>query len=227
LRLFRILGASPLPLCVAELADILRRPQYAVSRGLAELRKAGLVAEDRRGKLVYYALASEPGVGDLAQWAQANCWCSEAENCGYDLDRLRWRLELREGGRLITYRGTELGGLESGGVGEKSPQKKRVLFICVHNSARSQLAEAFLNLHGGGAWQAQSAGLETGYLNPYVVDYLEERGIGIRGKTPRSVFEVYRSGATFDWVVTVCDPAVEASCPVFPGPVARQTWPFP
>jgi arsenate reductase len=72
--------------------------------------------------------------------------------------------------------------------------KKRVLFICVHNSASSQMAEAFLNKICGEFFQAESAGLEPGTLNPYVVEALQEVGIDISGKQTQAVFDVFRSG---------------------------------
>lgn len=105
--------------------------------------------------------------------------------------------------------------------------KKRVLFICVHNSARSQMAEAFLNLRCGEFFEAQSAGLEPGKLNPIVVEALHEIGIEIAGKKTQSVFDVYKTGELFAYVVTVCHESEAAGCPIFPGVAQRLHWPFP
>ena len=92
----------------------------------------------------------------------------------------------------------------------------RVLFVCIHNSARSQMAEALLNRNGGGLFIAESAGLQPGKLNPVVVEVLHERGIEIAGKRPRSIEEALQSGTRFDYVLTVCDEASAAACPEFP-----------
>src|SRR5438477_257452 len=72
--------------------------------------------------------------------------------------------------------------------------KKRVLFICVHNSARSQMAEAWLNHTCGEYFEAQSAGLEPGTLNPFAVQVMAEAGIDISNKATQAVFDVFKSG---------------------------------
>lgn len=103
----------------------------------------------------------------------------------------------------------------------------RVLFVCTHNSARSQMAEAYLVQMGGGAFEAESAGLEPGKLNPYVVRALKEEGIDIAGKQTNSVFDFSRQGRTYDYVVTVCSKEAAERCPVFPGRAIRRQWFFP
>lgn len=102
-----------------------------------------------------------------------------------------------------------------------------VLFVCTHNSARSQMAEAYLRKLGGGAFQVQSAGLEAGKLNPYVVRALLEEGIDISGKKTNDVFLLSRQGLSFDYVVTVCSKEAADRCPVFPGRAARVQWFYP
>lgn len=92
--------------------------------------------------------------------------------------------------------------------------KKRILFICTHNSARSQMAEAFLKTLFPERFEAYSAGTQPGKLNPYVVRALKETDIDISSKCTKSVDEF--KGDKFDIVVTVCDQAHEA-CPYFPG----------
>ncbi len=92
--------------------------------------------------------------------------------------------------------------------------KKRVLFICTHNSARSQMAEGFLNALKGDRYEAYSAGIEPGRINPYAVKAMAEVGIDISTHRSKSI-EEFR-GENFDYVVTVCDHAKEA-CPFFPG----------
>lgn len=104
---------------------------------------------------------------------------------------------------------------------------KRVLFVCIHNSARSQIAEAFFRKHAPESFEAHSAGIEPGILNPLAVSTMHEAGIDISGAQTKSVFELYRSGRQFDYVITVCDPASAAGCPVFEGECTRLTWSFP
>jgi len=94
--------------------------------------------------------------------------------------------------------------------------KKRILAICAHNSARSQMAEAFINTYFGEKYEAFSAGIHPGSLNAFVVEAMKEIGIGISGNRTKSVDEF--KGQRFDYVVTVCDEAKEA-CPYFPGGV--------
>jgi len=105
--------------------------------------------------------------------------------------------------------------------------KQKVLFICVHNSARSQMAEAWLNHLCGDVFEADSAGLEPGTLNPLVVEAMREVGIDISDKKTQSVFDVFKSGQLFAYVVSVCDESSAEKCPIFPGPAKRLHWSFP
>lgn len=105
--------------------------------------------------------------------------------------------------------------------------KTKVLFICVHNSGRSQMAEEFLRKYGGEEFQVESAGLEPTEINPLVVEAMAEEGVDLAGKKTRSVFDLFREGRLYDYVITVCDDANEAKCPVFPGVTHRWHWPFP
>lgn len=103
---------------------------------------------------------------------------------------------------------------------------KKILFVCVHNSARSQMAEAFMNQLGGDRFIAESAGLEPGKLNPLVVEAMKEVGIDISGNKTKSVFEFFKRGKLFSYVITVCDETSGEKCPVFPGIVKRLHWSF-
>ena len=110
--------------------------------------------------------------------------------------------------------------------------KKRVLFVCIHNSARSQMAEAFLNQICGDIFEAHSAGLEPGKLNPIVVETMKETGIDISGHATKSVADFVKSGRTWDYVITVCDETSAERCPMFPGRGTnahgrRLHWGFP
>jgi arsenate reductase len=102
----------------------------------------------------------------------------------------------------------------------------RVLFVCVHNSARSQMAEAFMNALGAGRFEAESAGLEPTALNPVVVEVMREVGLDLAQHTPRAVFDLYKQGRTYDYVITVCDASRAQRCPLFPGKVRRLHWSF-
>jgi arsenate reductase (thioredoxin) len=105
--------------------------------------------------------------------------------------------------------------------------KKRVLFVCVHNSARSQIAEAFLNALAGDRFEAMSAGLEPGALSPLVVEVMKEVGIDISRNQTKSAFDLFKKGELFSYVVTVCDAASAEQCPLFPGLLTAQIhWSF-
>lgn len=105
--------------------------------------------------------------------------------------------------------------------------KQRVLFVCIHNSARSQMAEAWLNHFCGDVFTAESAGLEPGTLNPLVVESMKEVGIDISHKKPQAVFDLFKKGALFNYVIAVCDKEAADKCPIFPGTQQRLHWSFP
>ena len=105
-------------------------------------------------------------------------------------------------------------------------KKDKVLFVCVHNSARSQMAEAFLNQIADDRFEASSAGLEPGVLNPLAVEVMQEMGIDISGNQTKDVFDLFKKGELYSFVITVCDGANAERCPVFPGIVSRLHWSF-
>jgi len=100
--------------------------------------------------------------------------------------------------------------------------KKKVLFVCVHNSARSQMAEAFLKQMAGDRFEVESAGLEPGKLNPTVVEVMKEAGIDISQNKTKSVFDFFKQGKKYDYVVTVCAESEAQKCPIFPGTAVTQ-----
>jgi arsenate reductase (thioredoxin) len=104
--------------------------------------------------------------------------------------------------------------------------KTKVLFVCVHNAGRSQMAEAWLKHLGGEQFDAQSAGLEPGTLNPLAVEAMKEIGIDISANLTKSVFDLYKQSQIFNVVVAVCDESSSERCPVFPGMVKRLHWSF-
>jgi len=105
--------------------------------------------------------------------------------------------------------------------------KKRVLFVCIHNSARSQMAEAWFNELCSDDYIAESAGIEPGKLNPLVVKAMQEVGVDISYKQTSSVRDYIALGDVFSYVITVCDETSAERCPVFPGKVTRLHWGFP
>lgn len=107
-----------------------------------------------------------------------------------------------------------------------SDPKPRVLFLCIHNSARSQMAAAFLQQLGGDRFEVESAGLEPGRLNPLAVAAMKDAGIDIGGNGTQSVFELYERGRRFAYVISVCDAASAGRCPIFPGVARRLNWSF-
>lgn len=101
--------------------------------------------------------------------------------------------------------------------------KKRVLFLCTHNSARSQMAEGLLRKMAGDRFEVFSAGTEKTRVQPLAIEAMLEIGIDISGHTSKTLDAF--AGETFDYVITVCDRANE-SCPVFPGATERIHWSF-
>ncbi len=102
--------------------------------------------------------------------------------------------------------------------------KTRVLFVCIHNSARSQMAEAFLNSLGGDNFEAESAGIEAGKLNPIVVEAMKEIGYDLSNNQTNSVFDFFKEGRRYDLVIKVCDAVNGQLCPVFPGTRVSLNW---
>ena len=99
----------------------------------------------------------------------------------------------------------------------------RVLFLCTHNSARSQMAEGLLRRLAGDRFEVASAGTEARGVNPLAVCAMADIGVDLRGHTSKTLDRFLRE--RWDYVITVCDNANE-SCPVFPGPVTRLHWSF-
>jgi arsenate reductase len=101
------------------------------------------------------------------------------------------------------------------------------MFICIHNSGRSQMGEAFLRQLAGERFEVHSAGLEAGRLNPLVVRAMAEIGIDMAGHHAKTAREYLDRGERFDYVITVCDETNAERCPVFPGKAVRLHWGFP
>jgi len=102
---------------------------------------------------------------------------------------------------------------------------QKVLFLCTGNSARSQMAEAFLRKFGGDKFEAFSAGLEPKGLNPLTVKVMDEIGIDVSGQASKGV-DVYLGKMLFQYLIAVCDDA-DKNCPtVWPGVANRMHWSF-
>ena len=100
-------------------------------------------------------------------------------------------------------------------------QPARVLFVCTHNSARSQMAEGMVRAWSGGRFEAFSAGTEASGVRPEAIAVMREIGIDISHHTSKTILPYL--GEEFAWVVTVCDAAKE-SCPVIPGAAQQAHW---
>ncbi len=102
--------------------------------------------------------------------------------------------------------------------------RSRVLFLCTHNSARSQMAEGLLGHLAGDRFEPFSAGTEATHVRPEAIEVMREFGVDISGQKSETLDRYL--GEPFDYVVTVCDDANEA-CPVFPGAKRRLHWSLP
>ncbi len=100
----------------------------------------------------------------------------------------------------------------------------KILFVCVHNSARSQIAETLMNDLGQGKFVAESAGLEPGTLNDDVIDSMAELGYDISNNATKSVFDFYKEGRRYHYVIKVCDQINGQKCPIFPATKAQIDW---
>jgi arsenate reductase (thioredoxin) len=103
------------------------------------------------------------------------------------------------------------------------PQRSRILFLCTHNSARSQMAEGLLRQLAGDRFEVMSAGTEATHIRPLAIRAMDEIGIDISGQESKTLDRYLDE--PFDYVITVCDDANEA-CPFFPGAANRLHWSF-
>lgn len=193
-RLVSLLAHSDLR--VQELAEQVARPLNLVSYHLAQLRRSALVNERRSS--------------------------SDGRDIYYSLDLLRLQQLFRQVGvalhpALANWRedGVTLPLL----VPRSSPLK--ILFLCTHNSARSQMAEALLRQYGGAAVEVHSAGAEVSVVHPLAIETMRAHGIDISSQRSKHV-NVF-IGQSFNYVITVCDRMREV-CPTFPGNPDQIHW---
>lgn len=102
--------------------------------------------------------------------------------------------------------------------------KIKVLFVCVGNDDRGPMAESFLNKLAGDIFIAESAGLEPDEVNPLAVQVMKEEGVDISNRDINNVFEFFKQGKTYLYVITVCDEEHGEKCPLFPGQAIRIHW---
>lgn len=182
---------------VQELVERVKRPQNLVSYHLRQLREFGLVQERKSGadgRDIYYSA---------------------------DLDRLQHHF-LQSG--QVLHPGMAVPG--SGEVEQRTQAAKptvRVLFLCTHNSARSQLAEGLLRKMGRERFEVLSAGTEQTRVHPLAIRAAASLGINISRQSSKTVAQFHDQ--TFDYVITVCDSAREI-CPIFPGEPNQIHWSF-
>lgn len=183
---------------VQELIRVLQQPQNLVSYHLRKLREYALVRERRSAadrRDVYYSL---------------------------DLDRLKGML-MSTGEALHPGLG-EVPDTEQGIPFTQAGKRVRVLFLCTHNSARSQMAEGILRHLAGEKVEVHSAGTEVTRVHPLAIKTMAARNIDITGHRSKHLDEF--TGEPFDYVITVCDSARE-TCPIFPGAPERIHWSIP
>jgi protein-tyrosine-phosphatase/DNA-binding transcriptional ArsR family regulator len=181
---------------VQELVEQVKRPQNLVSYHLTRLRESELVHERRS--------------------------IADSRQIYYSLDLDRMKTLIAETGEAL-HPGLHPSAPDPVELPAGIPPV-RVLFLCTHNSARSQMAEGLLRALGGPAVEAFSAGTEPAQVHPLAVKAMDDLDIDIRGRQARPL-NIYRDDS-FDYVITVCDRARE-NCPVFPGHPEQIHWSFP
>ena len=183
---------------VQDLVRLLKEKQNLVTYHLKSLEKAKLVSEHRSiadGREIYYS---------------------------FNLAELQ-RLFFTAGGTLHPVLNPE-GKARGDGMYANLKAPVRVLFLCTHNSARSQMAEGILRLLGGEMVEVYSAGNSPTTINPLAIRAMEELNVDIRGQSSKGMEQFLDQ--KFDFVITVCDRAKE-SCPIFPGDPNQIHWSFP
>ncbi len=181
---------------VRELTQLVDEPQNLVSYHLRQLRDGGLVAARRSS--------------------------ADARDCYYAVDLVRCREELRAVGGAL-HPALALGPGEPAAPRPRA-RRRRVLFLCTGNSARSQIAEALLEQQSGGAVDGESAGSSPKVLHPNAVRVMRKRGIDISHNRTKHLDEFV--GRSFDAVITLCD-RVREVCPEFPRHPRRVHWSIP
>jgi protein-tyrosine-phosphatase len=184
--------------CVHELVDRLHRPMNLISYHLRLMRAAAIVHERRSS--------------------------ADARDVYYSLDLEHFHHQFLAAVEALHPALGDPQPVRAAKRADPTRPLARVLFLCTHNSARSQLAEALLRHLAGGRVEVFSAGTEPGRVHPQALAVLDRQGVAADGLYSKSVTQFV--GQHFDYVITVCDRAKE-SCPIFPGDPERIHWSFP
>ncbi|MBU0935474.1 MAG: metalloregulator ArsR/SmtB family transcription factor, partial [Spirochaetes bacterium] len=206
LRIMMLLSHGELR--VDDLVRTLERPQSRISRHLAYLKNLGLVKDRRQWNQVFYAIDThQPLMRDMVLPFLA-AFLAGSKTIGGDYQRLN---------ELVQTNQQEASNPAAGNC-------IRVLFVCQHNSMRSQMAEAWLNHVGKPHFQAESAGTYPSTIDPLVVRLMKETGLDITLHRTKKCTDLLAAGKQYDYVITVCDESQENPCPVFPGEKDRLHW---
>ena len=204
-------GVLPGPVRAANGYRTYEEVDLARLRLVLSLRRLGLSPEDA-GRLARLCLERGAVDLDLAPLLADQRHAIARQRA--DLDRLE--------GELLDLEATiAAAGRATRREPSMSADPIRVLFVCTHNSARSQIAEALLRRYGAADFEVHSAGTEVTRVNPYAIRVLDELGIDWSGARSKSITEFLDQ--RFDYVITVCDRA-RATCPVFPGSSNTLHW---
>ena len=194
LAIVRLLVQSDLR--AGEIVMRMQLPQNAISYHLRQLRTVGLL-RDRRSS-------------------------ADARDIYYSIDLERMQSLYRHAGEVL--RAAPLSDSRDGSVAPEATRHIRILFLCTHNSARSQLAEALARRYGGPDVDAFSAGDTPTTIHPLTSALLAEWQIDPAGQASKSLDQF--AGQSFDFVITVCD-RVREHCPTFPGAATQLHWSIP
>lgn len=184
--------------CVCELAAILGLGKSAASKHLSSLRQVGVIRMERQGTQVICTLAM-PCVVDMMA-------CS-IDRQGRSSEEIQDCCSVEKEISMVS--------------------RQRIMFVCIHNSARSQMCEAFVRHFAADRFEVHSSGIESGKLNPLVVQAMAEIGLSMEGHHAKRAQEYIDRKEEFDYVVTVCDESSAERCPMFPGKHQRLHWGFP
>ncbi len=185
-----------------------------ISRHFAYLKHAGLIGDRRHGLSIHYALRAPRGLVSATLLQSVREWAAIYNVFERDAEALR---KLRHGA-------ADAGGADAH-TGREPARKPKVLFLCQHNAARSQIAEAWLRHQGGTRFDAYSAGLTSTEIHPLTLQVLEEAGLPTAKLRSKGVQE-FLGRMSFAYVITLCLEAEEACPCLFPGAAQLINWPF-
>lgn len=192
---------------VQDLVDITGLPQSTLSRHLAYLKKERLVVvRGEQAQSVYGVNRDNVPLTKSIMNCLENCF-SENRIAKKDSVKLRAKFAVCS-------------------VNNQTGTETRVLFVCHHNSARSQMAEAYVKKFGGNDIIAESAGIAPGGINHLVAEALREDGVDITGCRSKNISDLITSGNNYEYVITVCAESEALSCPVVDDNIQRLHWEF-